>query len=84
MLYEKQALDQLIKEWREKIPWIGIFYAVKTNPSEVLLKDLHGHGVGFDAASKGEIKQLLDVGVDPLKIVYSNPIKEEGDLEYAY
>jgi ornithine decarboxylase len=27
---------------------------------------------------------LLEIGVDPAKIVYSNPIKEEGDLEYAY
>ena len=45
-----------------------MYYAVKTNPSEVLLKDLHGHGVGFDAASKGEIKQLFELGVDPTKI----------------
>jgi diaminopimelate decarboxylase len=84
MIFERDALDQLINEWREKLPWIDIFYAVKTNHSEVLLNSLHSHGVGFDAASKGEIKQLLDLGIHPEKIVYSNPIKEEGDLVYAY
>jgi len=37
-------------------------------------------GVGFDCASKTEIKMALELGTKPEDIVYSNSVKLEKDL----
>jgi len=48
------------------------------------LNDLSSHeNVGFDCASKAEIKLALELGTLPKDIVYSNSIKLEADLAWA-
>lgn len=39
--------------------------------------------MGFDCASKTEIKIALELGTRPQDIVFSNPIKLESDLAWA-
>ena len=41
-------------------------------------------GTGFDCASIGEIKKVLELGVDPSRIIYANPAKHPGHLRDAY
>ncbi|PIK44459.1 hypothetical protein BSL78_18679 [Apostichopus japonicus] len=38
---------------------------------------------GFDCASKDEIQQMLELGVNPSRIVYSHPRKQPSNLRYA-
>lgn len=60
------------------MPWIQPFYAIKSNPIQPLLNDLSSHeNIGFDCASKAEIKLALELGTLPKDIVYSNSIKLE-------
>jgi diaminopimelate decarboxylase len=40
-----------INTWKEKLPWIRPFYAIKSNPVEPLVKDVLENGAGFDVAS---------------------------------
>lgn len=40
-------------------------------------------GVGFDCASKNEIRMALKLGATNKDIVYSNSIKNENDIIYA-
>lgn len=40
-------------------------------------------GCGFDCASKQEIQQVLDVGVDPSRIIYANPCKQASFIRYS-
>lgn len=40
-------------------------------------------GCGFDCASTAEMKQVLDLGVDPSRIIYANPCRSPPALEYA-
>lgn len=40
-------------------------------------------GVNFDCASIPEIKQVLDMGVDPSRIIFANPCKAESALDFA-
>lgn len=40
-------------------------------------------GTNFDCASKNEIKQVLELGVDPERIIFANPCKPVSHLEYA-
>ncbi|WEW61323.1 Ornithine decarboxylase [Emydomyces testavorans] len=57
--------------------------AVKSNDNPMILKILAEHGVGFDCASKSEIKRILDLGVEPRQILYAAPIKSEDHILYA-
>ena len=60
-----------------------VFSAVKCNDDPILVRLLAGLGVGFDCASKIEIKTVLGLGVSPSRIVYANPCKFKSHLEYA-
>jgi len=58
-------------------------YAVKSNPHNSVVSRLIDLGASFDCASKGEIKQVLDLGGKPESIIFANPIKFPEDLRYA-
>src|SRR5690606_18716484 len=40
-------------------------------------------GTGFDCASKTEIQEILNLGVNPSRIVYAHPCKTASYLRYA-
>lgn len=57
--------------------------AVKCNPDPQVIKLLAGLGTGFDCASKSEIEQVLDLGVDPSRIIYAQPCKTNSYVRYV-
>jgi ornithine decarboxylase len=57
--------------------------AVKCNPDAQVLRLLSELGTGFDCASKAEIEQVLEMGVDPSRIIYAQPCKTKSHLRYA-
>jgi ornithine decarboxylase len=74
----------------EKISIIGknisnsmVFYAVKANPDIEVLKLINSLGAGFEIASEGELRILQSLGVEPERIITSNPIKTFKFLEDA-
>lgn len=71
------------KEWKMKLPRVEPFYAVKCNDHPILLKVLAALGTGFDCASKGEINKVLDMGVDPHRIIFANPAKMASQIRHA-
>ncbi|PVU94663.1 hypothetical protein BB561_002385 [Smittium simulii] len=70
--------------WVKHIPRVKPFFAVKSNPDPVLISILASLGTGFDCASKSEIKQILDLGISPDRIIYAHPCKPSSHLSYAY
>ncbi|RIB06465.1 pyridoxal-dependent decarboxylase [Gigaspora rosea] len=79
-------LDEVYNQhfrWKSLLPRIEPFYAVKCNPDPLLLRLLASLGTGFDCASKVEIQTILDIGVDPSKIIYANPCKQASFVRYA-
>lgn len=75
---------------REKVELIGkniknskVFYAVKANPDREVLAYLNTLGIGFEIASEGELKILADLGVEPERIITSNPVKTLVFLDQA-
>ena len=49
----------------------------------MVLQLLAALGTGFDCASKLEIQQVLEMGVDPQRIIYANPCKTASYIRYA-
>lgn len=75
---------------RDKISIIGknirnsrVFYAVKANPDVDVLRFLNSFGIGFEIASEGELQILASLGVEPERIITSNPVKTFKFLEQA-
>lgn len=69
--------------WKMNLKRVRPFYAVKCNPDAQVLRLLAELGTGFDCASKQEIQQVLDMGVDAGRIIYANPCKTNSYVRYA-
>ncbi|KAF9435812.1 hypothetical protein BGZ76_005496 [Entomortierella beljakovae] len=70
--------------WKSLLPRIEPFFAMKCNPDPMVMRLLASLGAGFDCASKNEIQSVLDMGVDPSRIIYANPCKQNSFVKYAY
>lgn len=75
---------------RDKVNRIGkgirnskLFYAVKANPDENVLGYINSLGAGFEIASEGELRILAKFGVEPERIITSNPMKTYKFLQEA-
>ena len=65
------------------LPGAGIFYALKANPHLEIVRVLQALGCGFEVSSVGELKLLLDLGVDGERIISSNPVKSPEFVRQA-
>ncbi|KAF9427955.1 hypothetical protein BGZ94_003756 [Podila epigama] len=69
--------------WKALLPRIEPFFAMKCNPDPMVMRLLASLGTGFDCASKNEIQTVLDMRVDPSRIIYANPCKQNAFVKYA-
>ncbi|UJR28368.1 hypothetical protein I4U23_009611 [Adineta vaga] len=69
--------------WITSMPRVKPHYAVKCNDDINVIKLLAYLGAGFDCASKGEIKKVMDLGVSADRIIYANPCKQSSYVRYA-
>lgn len=76
-------IERLVKIWKQNLPRVHPFYAVKCNPNPEVLRLLANLGANFDCASKGEIELVLSLGVDPSRIIYAHPCKVSSFLRFA-
>jgi ornithine decarboxylase len=82
-LVDLEQAVQKFNEWREYMPRVEPYYAVKCNPTPALLRTLKNLGVHFDCASKEEIEAVFALGgdIDPENdIIYANPTKPRSHL----
>lgn len=79
-------LKEVIKKinlWRENLPTVEPFYAVKCNPDDIIIRLMSSMGLGFDCASKNEIARVVSAGAVPEKIIFANPCKMTEQIKYA-
>ncbi|KAF2405167.1 ornithine decarboxylase [Trichodelitschia bisporula] len=69
--------------WKLNLGRVKPHYAVKCNPDPQVLRLLAELGTGFDCASKAEMEQVLQMGIDPARIIYAQPCKTKSHLRYA-
>lgn len=68
----------------ENMPDVKIYYAVKANPDERIIRKLNALGGCFDVASDGEMRMLNELGIDSARMVYANPVKTASGLQVAH
>eukprot|EP01089_Gocevia_fonbrunei_P006877 TRINITY_DN17893_c0_g1_i1.p1 TRINITY_DN17893_c0_g1~~TRINITY_DN17893_c0_g1_i1.p1 ORF type:complete len:506 (+),score=112.24 TRINITY_DN17893_c0_g1_i1:50-1519(+) len=78
------VIKKKLMEWREELPRVEPFYAIKCNPHPAVIRTLKSYGIGFDCASKTEISTIVETfGVDSSKVIFANPCKPPTHLQYA-
>ena len=67
-------ISEKYDELRRLLPYSKVYYAVKANPHDEILKMLIGRGCRFDIASVFELDQMLRLGASPDDMSYGNTI----------
>jgi len=80
------SLEQVERNYAflaENLPGVKLYYAIKANPNEKIIRKLAELGSYFDVASDGEMRFLTAIGIDPERMVYANPVKTPNGLKVA-
>jgi diaminopimelate decarboxylase len=82
--YDRGLISQRVAQLRAALPKdIHLHYAVKANPMPAVVQHLAGLVDGFDVASGGELKIVLDTPMPPDNISFAGPGKSEKELRQA-
>ena len=83
LLIDLDEVKKQYKRLKKTLAHTNVYYAVKCNPDKRVLETLKNEGSNFEIASIKEMKRLLDIGVDPKKIIFSNTVKMPAHIEEA-
>ena len=81
-IYSQEIINQKVN-LTKKILGNNIFFSVKSNSNQAVLKLMQNLGLGADVVSIGELKRSLAAGFDPKKIIFEGVGKSKDDLLYA-
>jgi len=81
---DNKLVQQKFRQFRDAMTDFRIFYAVKANSHERIVKTMQAMGSNFEVASAEELDLLLSCGISPQKIITSNPVKSVSFIEAAY
>lgn len=84
LVMDVQQVADNYREFRQTMPDMAVYYAVKANPDPSILALLVAEGASFDCASYQEIEMVRAVGAEPNRISYNNTIKKAADIAKAY
>ena len=82
--YDRHLITERIAKLRAALPAdIHLHYAIKANPMPAMVQHLAGLVDGFDVASAGELRTVLDTLMPPEKISFAGPGKSGQELHEA-
>lgn len=73
-----------VANFKRLFPQVKVHYAVKANSEARVIQQVDKLVAGYDIASLGELNLLLKQGVNPSRILYSNPVKLPSHITGAY
>jgi len=84
VIIDLETIKKTYKDLIKNFPYADVYYAVKANPNEEILKMLFELGSNFDIASIYELDKVLSLGIPPDRLSYGNTIKKSKDIAYFY
>lgn len=82
--YDRRLLTERVATLRRHLPSeIHLSYAVKANPMPAVVQHLASLVDGFDIASAGELKTVLDTAMAPERVSFAGPGKRPSELSQA-
>jgi diaminopimelate decarboxylase len=83
-VYDLEAIRRRVERLRTALPERAeVAFAVKANPSPLVLETLRSAGTGVDVASGGELASVLRAGFEPGAVCFTGPGKTDRELEAA-
>lgn len=83
-VYDATVLDRKWSQLRRALPpEFHIYYSVKANPNQAILRRFLNKGCGLEVASGGEFHQAIQAGCSPSNILFAGPGKTESELEFV-
>lgn len=84
VVIDNQIVRNRYNELTQAFPYAQVYYAVKANPDDQIIKLLHQAGSKFDIASIYELDKVLKLNIEPGRCSYGNTIKKRKDIRYFY
>jgi diaminopimelate decarboxylase len=82
--YDRRLLTERVGDLRTALPQeVKIHYAIKANPMPAVVQHMAGLVDGFDVASGGELKTVLDTAMPVSEISFAGPGKSHDELARA-
>jgi diaminopimelate decarboxylase len=83
--YSTATLERHFKLFAKAVghPKHGVFFAMKANSNQAVLRTLAKLGAGADTVSEGEVRRALAAGIPASKIVFSGVGKTDAELGFA-
>ena len=81
-VYSQKTISKTYNELQNALN-AEIFYAVKANSNQAIIKLMHSLGAGADVVSVGELKRALSAGVESQKIIFEGVGKSLEDILFA-
>jgi diaminopimelate decarboxylase len=83
-VYDLDVVRRRVAQLRSALPpRTDVAFAVKANPSPLVLAALAAAGIGADVASGGELAAVLRAGFEPSSICFTGPGKTDAEIEAA-
>ncbi|NPB07298.1 MAG: type III PLP-dependent enzyme [Aquificae bacterium] len=84
LLLDLEGVKKKYLRIKYNFPEFNIYYAVKANDDEGVIRTLAQVGAGFEVASVGELEKVLRLGGRVERIISSNPVKPPQFIDFAY
>ena len=83
-VYDTDRMDHRLRLLRDALPdRFDVYYSIKANPAQGILRFFLERGCGLEVASAGELHQALAAGCSASRVLFAGPGKTTGELEYA-
>ncbi len=83
LIFDPQVLRKQYHALSAALPGVRLYYAVKANPHEAVIRTIDALAGGFDVASSGETDLLLDLKVFGRRTIHTHPIKKDHEIRTA-
>jgi len=81
-IYSQSKITSTFKQLKNALN-SEIFYAVKANSNQAIIKLIASLGAGADVVSVGELERAIIAGVEPQKIIFEGIGKTKQDIVFA-
>ena len=81
-IYSQKNITNTFKQLQNTLE-SEIFYAVKANSNQAIIKLMASLGAGADVVSVGELERAIIAGVEPQKIIFEGIGKTKQDIAFA-
>lgn len=83
-IYDAGVMERKLKLLRSVLPsGFDVYYSIKANSNQRILKFFVSEGRGLEVASSGEFDQALKAGCPPERILFAGPGKTESELDFV-